>query len=109
MSTYHKISGNYKLETRKTYEENFSYFARKFEDNAKKLNYLSTIVDRFLSMIPRSSLILDLGSGTGIYPSIFKERGHHTICIDNSESMVRSCIERGLDARVMDFENIDLL
>ena len=50
--------------------------------------------------------ILDVGSGPGRDSYFFKECGCNPICIDNSEEMIVLCKEKGLEAHVMDMEDM---
>ena len=45
-------------------------------------------------------------AGTGIDGVYFKQNEIDVICIDISKESVKKCIERGLDARVMDFYDL---
>ncbi|WP_028551072.1 class I SAM-dependent methyltransferase [Paenibacillus sp. UNC451MF] len=51
--------------------------------------------------------ILEIGAGTGRDSLYFKECGFEVTCIDLSEEMVRHCKEKGLNAEVMDFYQLD--
>ena len=50
--------------------------------------------------------ILDLGSGPGRDALFFKERGFNPVCVDISSKMVKVCRSKGLDACLMDIENL---
>ncbi|MBN1644731.1 class I SAM-dependent methyltransferase [Candidatus Woesearchaeota archaeon] len=58
-------------------------------------------------MPKKNSKVLDIGCGTGNYSVYFKEKGHDVIAIDISEAMVDHCKERGIDARLMNFADLD--
>ncbi|MUK88900.1 methyltransferase domain-containing protein [Ornithinibacillus sp. L9] len=51
--------------------------------------------------------ILEIGAGPGRDSLYFKENGMETMSIDLSPEMVRLCKEKGLNAKVMSFENLD--
>ncbi|WP_246079708.1 class I SAM-dependent methyltransferase [Paenibacillus piri] len=51
--------------------------------------------------------LLEIGAGTGIDSLYFKENGIEVTSIDLSTEMVLYCKERGLQAYVMDFYNLD--
>ncbi len=51
--------------------------------------------------------ILEIGAGTGIDGFYFQQSGMQITCIDLSSESVKKCIERGLNAKVMDFYQLD--
>lgn len=51
--------------------------------------------------------ILELGAGPGRDGSYFQEHRFEVVCTDLSEEMVRLCLDKGLDARQMDFYALD--
>ncbi|WP_282937145.1 class I SAM-dependent methyltransferase [Paenibacillus sp. RC67] len=51
--------------------------------------------------------VLEIGAGTGRDSQYFRECGLEVSCIDLSEEMVRHCKEKGLNASVMDFYQLD--
>lgn len=51
--------------------------------------------------------LLEIGAGTGRDGLFFQEQGMHVICTDLSPAMVELCREKGLQAYVMDFLNLD--
>ncbi|MBW5447621.1 methyltransferase domain-containing protein [Cohnella sp. CFH 77786] len=54
----------------------------------------------------RASL-LEIGAGTGRDSLYFKQQGLEVTSVDLSEEMVRLCQEKGLNARLMDFYELD--
>ncbi len=94
---------NYKEVTRETYDN----VAEQYEINTKDyLNQrLQDDVNLFLSLLPGKK-ILDVGSGLGRDSLYFKNRGFSPVCIDFSKAMVDLCSEKGLEAHLMDIENI---
>ncbi len=54
-----------------------------------------------------SLTMLEIGAGPGKDSIFFKVHGFQVVCTDLSPEMVRICEERGLDARVMDYYNLD--
>ncbi len=97
---------NYKTETIKAYDTYAEDFCRKTEKYAKELNYLKEIVDKFLKNIPQKGKILDVGCGSGNYALLFKNKGYNVVCVDLSKEMIKISKERGLNAHIMDFENL---
>lgn len=65
--------------------------------------------ERFLNLLVQenSSSLLEIGAGTGTDGIYFKESGLDVHCIDLSTEMIRYCKERGLNAQIMDFYNLD--
>lgn len=51
--------------------------------------------------------LLDLGAGSGLYGAYFQDQGIDVTCIDLSSSMIDLCKEKGLNAKIMDFYNLD--
>jgi SAM-dependent methyltransferase len=62
--------------------------------------------DRFLSVISASGKILDAGCGVGTHSLYFRDKGCDVIPIDLSPGMVATCKAKGLDAVVMDLEDL---
>ena len=61
---------------------------------------------KFLEAVPRGAKVLDLGCGTGDHAAYFEQQGLNVKCIDLSEEMVGLCKRKGLDAEVMDIEDL---
>jgi len=97
---------DYNAETRKAYDSFADEFEAKFKGYAEQLNYLAKESKEFLKRVPEHGKILDIGCGTGTYALLFQGKGFDVTCIDFSESMVRKCVERGLNAKLMDFEEL---
>ncbi|MBN1971358.1 MAG: class I SAM-dependent methyltransferase [Candidatus Delongbacteria bacterium] len=66
-------------------------------------------VKRFEEIMNKNGFktILDIGCGSGIFGKIFQDLNFSPFCIDFSEGMVDLAIKRGLDAKLMDFYNLD--
>ena len=47
--------------------------------------------------------ILDVGAGSGCHSAVLMERGHEVVAIDTSELSVNVMLERGIDARAINF------
>lgn len=50
--------------------------------------------------------LLDVGAGSGQHSQYLQNRGFDVQCIDLSPEMVKSCLEKGLQAEVMDVYDI---
>ncbi|NIM96434.1 MAG: methyltransferase domain-containing protein [Anaerolineales bacterium] len=61
---------------------------------------------RLLQSEGKSSL-LEIGAGTGMDSKFFADNGLDVICTDLSPEHVRYCQDKGLQAYVMDFMNLD--
>lgn len=66
--------------------------------------------DQFLTYIlnENKETLLEIGAGPGRDSLFFKERGLKTLTTDLSPESVRICREKGLDAEVMSFDQLDL-
>jgi hypothetical protein len=64
---------------------------------------------RFLELLrgDRCERLLEIGAGAGQDSAFFSENGLAVIATDLSPQMVARCRAKGLDARVMDFLNLD--
>ena len=51
--------------------------------------------------------VLDLGCGPGRDSLFFKNLGLNPFCIDISPVIIKMCKEKGLDAKIGDFENLE--
>lgn len=51
--------------------------------------------------------LLEIGTGTGVHGLFFQENGLEVVCTDLSPAMVAAAQAKGLDAREMDFNNLD--
>lgn len=94
----------HKFETRLTYDLHADKFEDKFREHFEK--YTKPVADLFIDGL-RGSRVLDIGSGHGFHGQYFKQRGLDVKCIDISPEMVKRCRNKGLDAEVMDAEDID--
>ncbi|KQX66978.1 MULTISPECIES: class I SAM-dependent methyltransferase [unclassified Paenibacillus] len=70
-------------------------------------------MDRFLARLQADDKgtgqrILDLGSGPGHQAIYLKNHGCHVSCVDLSDEMVNICLQKGLEAFVMDFYTLEL-
>lgn len=93
----------YKEETVNAYNKNAKEFSEKF----KKLTDLTRRYEfhRFIELLSGKS-VLDLGCGSGDHSYYFSKQGLNVICVDISKEMIRLCKEKGLNAFIMDIENL---
>jgi ubiquinone/menaquinone biosynthesis C-methylase UbiE len=61
---------------------------------------------KFLAEEGASSL-LEIGAGTGQDSLFFRDHGFEMTAIDLSEEMIKYCVEKGLNAKVMDFYQLE--
>ena len=54
----------------------------------------------------RSGLI-DIGAGTGVHGKFFQDKGIKVICIDLSPAHVEKCLEKGLEAYVLNVSDLN--
>lgn len=95
---------NYKEETKKAYNSSPNYFNNKFSHHFEL--YVKDKANSFLKLI-KGENILDMGAGPGTHALYFKNKGFNVLCIDNSEEMIKLCKEKGLNAQLIDIENIN--
>ncbi|MEX0806823.1 MAG: class I SAM-dependent methyltransferase [Candidatus Binatia bacterium] len=67
---------------------------------------LEALYEPFLSQIPPGGCILDAGCGSGRDGVAFVSRGYGVTAVDASPAMVRAACERGLDAHLVTFQEI---
>ena len=93
----------YKEETINAYNKNAGFFSQKF----KELTDLKRRYEfqRFIDLLSGKD-ILDLGCGSGDHSEYFVKQGLNVRCIDISKEMIRLCKKKGLNASVMDIEDL---
>ena len=93
----------YKEETINAYNKNAEIHSKKF----KKLTDLKRRYEfqRFIDLLSGKN-ILDLGCGSGDHSEYFVKQKLDVTCIDISREMINLCKKKGLDAFVMDIENL---
>jgi len=93
----------YKEETINAYNKNAEILSKKF----KKLTDLKRRYEfqRFIDLLSGKN-ILDLGCGSGDHSEYFVKQELDVTCIDISGEMINLCKKKGLDAFVMDIENL---
>lgn len=104
---------SYKEKTTAAYNKHPDFYAKKFEglfELERRPEF-----ERFIGLLPLREpngngftrrYILDLGCGAGEHAAYFTKRGLGVTCVDISEEMVKRCKDRGLDACVMDIEDL---
>ena len=94
---------DYKKITRESYDTNvgynLKYFASQF--NPERRPEFKKMIE-----IIHGDRILDIGCGTGEHALYFEKFGMKVTCIDFSNEMVKLCKERGLNAVIMDMEDV---
>ncbi|NOQ56318.1 MAG: methyltransferase domain-containing protein [Nanohaloarchaea archaeon] len=95
---------DYKTKTSESYNQNAKELSEKFKD-MMELNKRYEF-QRFIDLLDGKK-ILDLGCGSGDHSLFFKEKGLDVVSIDLSRAMIDLCNEKGLDASLMDIENLD--
>lgn len=63
--------------------------------------------DAFADRIGPGARLLEIGAGTGQDSLYFHERGNCVVAVDLSSRMVAHCRDKGIDAHVMDFRNLE--
>lgn len=94
----------YKKITLESYNLNANEFSKKFTylfDLEKRGEFL-----KFLSLLSGKK-VLDLGCGSGDHALWFKKQGLDMTCVDISPVMVEICKKKGLNAILMDIEDLD--
>ena len=93
----------YKKETIDSYNEHAEFFSNKFKSLMDlKMRYE---FKRFIELLPGKD-ILDLGCGSGDHSVYFIQRRLKVISIDLSKEMISLCKQKGLNASVMDIEDL---
>lgn len=94
---------DYKKITINSYSKNAKDFSEKFKsllDTKERKEF-----KKFISLL-KGKEILDLGCGSGDHSKYFSDNGLNVTPIDLSEEMVRICKEKGVDAQIMDIEDL---
>jgi SAM-dependent methyltransferase len=93
----------YKKETINSYNQNAEALSEKFKrltDVGRRKEF-----QKFIDLLSGKD-ILDLGCGAGDHSKYFVGKGLNVTCIDISEEMIKLCKEKGLNAFVMDIEDL---
>jgi len=94
---------DYKKETIKSYDKHAKEFSEKFKelmDLKRRYEF-----QRFIGLL-KGKKILDLGCGSGDHAVYFSKQGFDVTCIDLSKEMIELCKEKGLNASIMDIEDL---
>ncbi|WP_096154879.1 MULTISPECIES: class I SAM-dependent methyltransferase [Bacillus] len=62
--------------------------------------------NEFLAKLNKKGKLLEIGAGPGHDGKFFLEQGLEVTCIDLSPEMVQKCTEKGLNAKVMSFDEM---
>ena len=85
-------------------KELYDKYAKEYEKRTDEAHYLYQREMARFSRLAKSSKIVDLGSGPGIYAQELKKYGLDPLCCDFSPEMLKLCILRGLEVRLMNYE-----
>ena len=87
----------------------YSSASAKQRNNIEKEDWKIFERQRFLSLLQQEgkTTLLEVGAGTGKDSLFFQENGLRVVCTDLSPAMIALCREKGLEAYVMDFLNLD--
>lgn len=96
---------NYKEETKKRYNINSWEFDDKFNDHF--VNHVKKEADIFLHNL-KDNKIIDLGCGPGNHAEYFTRKKCNVLCLDYAEGMIDLCRKKGLNAELMDIEELNL-
>jgi len=88
--------------------DSYNQKAREFSKKFKEFTDLNRRYEfqRFIDLL-NGKQILDLGCGSGDNSLYFKEKGLDVTAIDLSEEMIKLCKEKGINAFLMDIENLE--
>jgi SAM-dependent methyltransferase len=102
---FHYSVEEYTRLTKESYNRNALKYAEKFRGllELQRRDAFPT----FVSMLPGRRM-LDLGCGAGDHALYFTKQGLSVTCVDIADEMVRLCRNKGLDAQVMDIEDLNL-
>ncbi|HVB73134.1 MAG TPA: class I SAM-dependent methyltransferase [Ktedonobacteraceae bacterium] len=80
-------------------------------DKAEKEDWKVVERQQFVALLQQEGkkTLLEIGAGTGKDSLFFQDNGLRVVCTDLSPSMVDLCREKGLEAYVMDFLNLDFM
>ncbi len=72
-------------------------------------DWKATERSEFLALVKseQKQFLLEIGAGHGRDSKFFQENGLQVTCIDLSPEMIQLCLQKGLDARVMDMVDLD--
>ena len=80
--------------------------AESFSSTTKDVEFHQT-QDRFINKLPRGSLILDFGCGSGRDTKYFRYRGYQVEAVDGSEELCKIASElAGIPVKCMLFQNL---
>jgi ubiquinone/menaquinone biosynthesis C-methylase UbiE len=94
----------YKNETKKAYNKYAKKFEEKFHEYSEA--YIKKEAKLFADKVGKKGRVLDMGSGPGDHAVYLKKNNLDVLCIDISKEMIKLCKQKGLNARVMDFEKM---
>lgn len=88
---------------------NRAYYEEHATDYCKRTANLDlkALYEPFLNQLPPGGCILDAGCGSGRDGDAFASQGYRVTAIDASPAMVQAARERGLDARLVVFQELE--
>ncbi len=89
--------------------EAYSRESASVRDRSTKEDWKLAERQQFLDLLQQEGkkTLLEIGAGTGTDGLFFQNSGIQVVCTDLSPAMVELCREKGLEAYVMDFLNLD--
>ena len=84
---------------------------RRDKSEGKREEWKERVRQQFVDLLKseNKSTILELGAGAGLDSQFFKDQGFEVLAVDLSEEMVKMCQKRGVEAKVLDFYELDTL
>ena len=96
---------DYKKATIESYDKHTQYHVDRFKWSLD-LTRRKWEFETFLKLV-KGKEVLDIGCGQGDHAKYLQEEGCNVTCIDLSQEMIKRCKEKGLNAQVMDIEQLD--
>lgn len=85
--------------------ETYDKYSKVYADYTSQ-KFFQFQINKFITLLPKNSKILDAGCGAGRDASYFIEENHETIGIDTSEGLLKEAKQRCPEGK---FENMDFL
>ncbi len=85
-------------------------FYNTYADSFDKIPFDEALIPLILKHLPVSRCdILEIGSGAGALASWMSKLGHNVICIEPAEKPAKKATEKGLDVRLMRFQDFSII
>ena len=103
------MQDNYKKITQATYDEIAYDYIERDQAIVPETQEVKDALERFISLLPNSGVVLDIGSGGGRDSRFLYNHHLKVVGIDFSDKLITAAkkVEPGVDYRVMDFENLN--